>query len=93
MKTKPVASQVLKFNKMAFDSTFETMTILQDQIEKAVNRYLEYNNAMIPEEGKAAVSKWIEAYKKGRLDFKRAADENYKNVEKFFSDLGNQKKD
>jgi cytochrome c5 len=45
---------------------------------------LEQNN-MIPAEGKKAVSDWIKSYKKGRDDFKAAADEGFKKVETFFA--------
>jgi len=38
-----------------------------------------------PEEGKKLVNEWIKTYKKGREDFKAAADENFKKVEAFFS--------
>jgi hypothetical protein len=42
---------------------------------------------LIPAEGKKAINDWLKAYKKGRVDFKAAADENYKKVEDFFAGL------
>ena len=39
----------------------------------------------IPEEGEKTVSEWVKAYKKGREDFKKTVDDNYKKVEDFFT--------
>ena len=38
----------------------------------------------IPEEGKKVVHDWITSYKKGREEFKAAADGNYKKVADYF---------
>jgi polyhydroxyalkanoate synthesis regulator phasin len=84
MEPKQMAKQVIDFNKTAFDNSFEAMAVLQDQTEKMVNAFIE-QNALIPEEGKKAVADWIKSYKKGRIDFKTAADESFKKVETFFA--------
>lgn len=83
MDPRNVAKQMLKFNKIAFDSTFDTMTIIQEQIEKTINRFLE-QNVWMPAEGKNAIGNWVQAYKKGRNDYKTAMDNNFKMVEDFF---------
>ena len=84
MDPKQIAKQMIDFNKTAFDNSFEAMAVLQDQTEKMVNAVIE-QNTLIPEEGKKAVSDWIKSYKKGRNDFKTAADESFKKVESFFA--------
>jgi polyhydroxyalkanoate synthesis regulator phasin len=84
MEPKQIAKQMIDFNKTAFDNSFEAMAVLQDQTEKMVNAIIE-QNTLIPEEGKKAVSDWIKSYKKGRNDFKTAADESFKKVESFFA--------
>jgi len=84
MDPKQIAKQMIDFNKTAFDNSFEAMAVLQDQIEKMVNTAME-QNTMIPAEGKKAVADWIKSYKKGRDDFKSAADESFKKVEAFFA--------
>lgn len=84
MEPKQIAKQMIDFNKTAFDNSFEAMAVLQDQTEKMVNAIIE-QNTLIPEEGKKAVSDWIKSYKKGRSDFKTAADESFKKVETFFA--------
>ena len=84
MEPKQVAKQMIQFNKAAFDNTFSAMTVLQEQMEKMVNNYLEQSPWM-PAEGKKAVTDWIKAYKGGREDFKAAVNDNYKKVEDFFA--------
>lgn len=84
MEPKQIAKQMIDFNKAAFDNSFEAMAVLQDQTEKMVTAILE-QNTLIPEDGKKAVSDWIKSYKKGRNDFKTAADESFKKVEAFFA--------
>jgi hypothetical protein len=84
MEPKQIAKQMIDFNKTAFDNSFEAMAVMQDQTEKMVTSFIE-QNALIPEEGKKAVSDWIKSYKKGRDDLKVAADESFKKVESFFA--------
>ena len=90
MDPKQVTRQMMQFNKTAFDNTFNSMTVLQEQMEKMISRYLE-QSFWLPAEGKAAINDWVKAYKKGRNDFKVAVDDNYKKVEDFFAghDKGN----
>jgi hypothetical protein len=76
--------QMLDFNKTAYDNSFKAMLTIQEQNAKMVNTFLEQANWM-PEEGKKLIRDWVNAYKKGCEDFKKAADENYKKVDEFFS--------
>jgi len=84
MDPKQLAKQIVDFNKMTFDNSFNTMSAIQDQTEKMFVSMME-QMPYFPEEGKKLVNEWIKAYKKGREDFKAAADENFKKVENFFS--------
>jgi len=84
MDPKMMAKQVIEFNKTAFDNTFNAMVILQDQMEKVMNFYMEQNK-ILPDEGKKAIIEWIKAFKRAREDFKNSVDENYKKVESFFA--------
>jgi hypothetical protein len=84
MDQKQIAKQMMEFNKTAFDNTFSAMTVLQDQTEKLVFRFLE-KAPWFPEDGKKAVNEWVKAYKKGREDFKITADESYKKVTDYFA--------
>jgi hypothetical protein len=41
---------------------------------------------MFPEQGKQAITGFLNAYKKGSGDFKNMVDENFKKVEDYFSE-------
>lgn len=84
MEPKQIAKQMVDFNKTAFDNSYEAMSVIQDQTEKMVTAMME-QTAFFPEEGKKLVNDWINTYKKGREEFKAAADENFKKVEAYFT--------
>jgi hypothetical protein len=84
MDPKQIAKQMVDFNKTAFDNSFEAMSALQDQAEKMFTATME-QTSFFPAEGKKLINEWIRTYKKGREDFKAAADENFKKVEAYFS--------
>lgn len=84
MEQNQIAKQMIEFNKTAFDNSFSAMSAVQDQTEKLVLSFLD-KAAWFPEEGKKAMNDWISSYKKGREDFKTAADESYQKVVEYFA--------
>jgi polyhydroxyalkanoate synthesis regulator phasin len=91
MDSAKIAKQMIDFQKTTFDNTFSAMVMMQEQTERMANTLLE-QAAWMPEEGKKAVSDWVKAYKKGREDFKKAVDENFKKVEDFFTSFDSTQK-
>ena len=87
MDQKQIARQMIQFNKTAFDNSFNAMTMVYEQNEKMVNAFLE-QATWLPENGKKAITDWIQAYQKGCGDFKKMVDESYQKVEGFFSASG-----
>ena len=83
MEPKKIAKEMIDFNKKAFDNSFKSMSVLQDQTEKMVSAMME-QTTFFPAEGKKSVTDWIKTYKKGREEFKASADENFKKVEVYF---------
>ena len=79
-----VIKQMVQFNKNAFDQGYNAMDMLRKQNEKMTNSFLD-QATWLPEEGKKAVTEWMQLYKKGCNDLKKTADQNYKNVEKLFA--------
>jgi len=75
---------MIEFHKATFDNTFNAMVMLQDQTERMVNITLE-QATWLPEEGKRVITEWVQAYKKGREDFRNTVDGNFKKVEDFFT--------
>jgi hypothetical protein len=84
MENKIIGRQLVEFHKATFDNTFNSLVTLQEQAEKMVGAFLE-EAGWLPAEGKEAIQGWVNIYKKGRIDFKAAADKNYSKVEEFFS--------
>lgn len=84
MDQKQLVRQMIEFNKTAFDNTFSAMTVLQDQSEKIVLRFLE-KAPWFPDEGKKAFNEWLNTYKSEFEKFKTTADENYKKVTDYFA--------
>lgn len=76
--------QMLDFNKATFQSTFNTISMMQDQAQQFSSQLLE-KAPWIPQEGKKATSDLGMAFKKGRDDFKKVVDENFEKMEQFFS--------
>jgi hypothetical protein len=83
MEQKEMMKQMIQLNKTVFENTFNSMAMLQDQMEKATNNFLE-QASWLPAEGKKVIEEWVKAYKKGRENFKSSVDESYKKVETFF---------
>ncbi len=85
MDPKQIARQMIVFNKTTFDNNFRAMQAVHEQTEKLINKFWE-KSPMFPEQGKNAITGFLNAYKKGSGDFKNMVDENFKKVEDFFNE-------
>jgi hypothetical protein len=83
MEQKEMMKQMIQLNKTVFENAFNSMAMLQDQMEQATNMFLG-QTPWLPAEGKKVIEEWVKTYKKGRENFKSAVDESYKKVETFF---------
>lgn len=84
MEPKLIAKQMIDFQKATFNNAYQAVVVLQNQTEKMANTMLD-QTVWLPKEGKKAIDEWVKAYKKGREDFKKTVDDNYKKVEAFFT--------
>ncbi len=91
MDLEKIMKQTIDFQKATFDNTFNAMTMLQEQAERMSSMFLGQTTGL-PEEGKKVIGEWVDAYKKGREDFKKSVDESFKKVEDFFADVEKSKK-
>jgi hypothetical protein len=57
--------------------------MIQDQTETLANTMLNQASWM-PEEGKKAIRDWVDSFKKGREEYKKAIDDAFGKVEEFF---------
>ncbi|MBM4271715.1 MAG: hypothetical protein FJ139_06110 [Deltaproteobacteria bacterium] len=83
MQPRQILKQMIDLNKAAFDNAFNNMVLLQEQMERVVNMFVDQSTTMT-EEAKKAIKEWEVIYKKGFEDYKRTVDENFKRVESFF---------
>jgi len=84
MQPKQLLKQIVEFNKAAFENSFKSMLMLQEQMERMARVYTDQATG-VSAESKNAIDEWTKLYKKGLADFKSMMDENFKKVESFLS--------
>ncbi|NPV04755.1 MAG: hypothetical protein HPY67_08490 [Syntrophaceae bacterium] len=85
MQPKELLKQMIEFNKSAYENAFKNLNMLQEQMEKVFNIYIDQASGM-SEEGKKAAKEWASMYKKGYEDYKKLVDDNFKKIEAFFQE-------
>jgi hypothetical protein len=85
MEQAKFAKQMIEFQKTTFDNTFSAMVMLQEQAERMGKMMLE-QATWLPEEGQKAIDEWVDAYRKGRDEFKQAVDDSFDKVVSFFDE-------
>jgi hypothetical protein len=85
MQPKDMLKQMIDFNKAAYDNAFKNMNMLQEQMEKVVNQYIDQASGM-SDDGKKSAKEWASMYKKGYEDFKKLVDDNFKKMDAFFQE-------
>jgi hypothetical protein len=83
MDNQQITGKMLEFNKSVFDSTFKTINAIQDQSANMLISFID-KATWLPDDGKKTIADWISTYKKGRDDFKAAADDKYEKVANYF---------
>jgi hypothetical protein len=83
MENQKLLKQAVDFQRNAFNNVYQAVVLFQDQAEKASNALLAQAN-LIPEEGRNAIGKWTEDYKKGLKSYKDAVDAGFNQLEEFF---------
>jgi 4-alpha-glucanotransferase len=84
MEHYQIFNQMAQFNKTAFDSSYNAMTMFREHNQKMATSLLDQATWM-PEQGKKAITEWMKSYNKGCEDFKKIVDQNYQNLEKYFT--------
>lgn len=84
MDPKQIAKQLLDVNKIIFDNTFKTMTILREQIERMEFYFLE-KTPWIPEDSKKLIDEWFRTWDENSEKLKSYADENYERTISYFT--------
>ena len=81
MENDKMVKQMIDYHKAAFETSFNSVVMLQEQTTRAMDNILQLS-PVIPEQTKAFVNEWKNIYKKATADFKEAADQNYSKLEK-----------
>lgn len=84
MQPTDFAKQIVDYQKVTFNSTFNTLTKLQDQTENLTATFLE-KTLGLPQESREAFSQWVSACKKGREEIKNTIDKNFSTIEDLFT--------
>ena len=83
MDHNKITKQLLEMNKTAFDNTFSSMTILQDNSERIFFRFVE-KNPLFTDNSRNAATEYIQASRKRRTDLKSHLDESFAQVADYF---------
>ena len=83
MMDQRITRQIFDLQKATFDNAFGAMAMLQDQAEKTTNMLVASSPWPVPEKGKEIMKEWVQAFKKGREEFKKALDEGFNKMENF----------
>lgn len=92
MEQTTILKQMINFNKTMCNNAFNTMTMLQDQMEKMANMSTG-PGVWMPEGGRNCADEYAKAYRQGCRNFKNAVDENFKRAEDFFAGAVKEKED
>jgi hypothetical protein len=80
MDQKIILKQMIDFHKSAFMNSYNAMVMFQDQTEKMLDAFLGQANLVSPD-FKKVMAELVATCKKGRDEFKKAVDENFKRLE------------
>jgi hypothetical protein len=83
MDQQTITKEMMNFNKMLFDNSFNAISAIQDQSGKMIAAFVD-KAAWLPDDGKKAITDYLLAYTKGRDDFKTVADAKYEEVANYF---------
>ena len=83
MQPKEMIRQIFEFNKTAYANAFTNLNILQEQMEKVMNLYIDQAVGM-SDESKKAAREWVSMYGRGLQDYRKLADDNIRKMEAFF---------
>ena len=84
MENTKMVKQMIDYHKAAFETSFNSVLMLQEQTTKALDNILQ-QSPVLPEQTKAFINEWTNIYKKVTADFKEAADQNYSKLEEMLA--------
>lgn len=86
MGQKQAFKEMLHYNKSVLVTSFNAVSIFQDQLERNMRMFLD-QAAWLPAEGRKVVEEWVKASRQGRENFKKAVDEGFRKLETIFGNV------
>lgn len=83
MDQKKLMQQMLDYNQSSFNTTYEALSILQDQAEKMASTLIDHPN-LLPEEGKNIIREWVKTVKLKRDEYKEQVNNNFEKLKIYF---------
>jgi polyhydroxyalkanoate synthesis regulator phasin len=84
MENDKMVKQMIDYHKAAFETSFNSVLMLQEQTNKALDNILQ-QSPLLPEQMKAFINEWTNISKKVTADFKEAVDHNYSKLKEILA--------
>jgi len=84
METDKAFAQMVDYQKIFFDNTFNFLSMFQKQGEKMIHMSID-QNPWIPDDGKKICSYWTDAYQKQINNYKEFVDTNFYKIKEVMS--------
>ncbi len=84
MEYNQITKQAIDFQKTAFNSWYNAVTMVQDQAAAAVETLMN-QTSLVPEDGRQAIKSWVGACQAERNRFKSYVEDSFSGLEKTLS--------
>ena len=81
MDYNQITKQAMDFQKTAFNSWYNAVTMVQDQAVSAVETMMN-QTSLVPEDGRQAIKGWVSACQEERNRFKSYVEDSFSGLEK-----------
>jgi len=81
MEYNQITKQAIDFQKTAFNSWYNAVTMVQDQATSAVETMMN-QTSLVPEDGRQAIKSWVNACQEERKRFKSYVEGSFSGLEK-----------
>ena len=87
MEYNQITKQAIDFQKSAFNSWYNAVTMVQDQAAAAVETLMN-QTSLVPEDGRQAITSWVGACQAERDRFKSYVVDSFSGLEKHLAQKG-----
>ena len=87
MEYNQITKQAIDFQKTAFNSWYNAVTMVQDQAAAAVETMMN-QTSLVPKDGRQAIKSWVNACQEERNRFKSYVEDSFSGLEKRLSQKG-----